>query len=44
MNDNITLFSPIQLSPYTLPNEILMSPMTRLRAIDSIPQPIVATH
>jgi len=28
----LTLFSPVQLGPYTLPNRIVMAPMTRNRA------------
>src|SRR3972149_1221948 len=32
MSGNITLFSPIQLGPYTLPNRTAMAPMTRNRA------------
>jgi N-ethylmaleimide reductase len=32
MNAAINLFSPVQLGPHTLPNRIVMGPMTRLRA------------
>lgn len=32
MSDDINLFSPIQLGPYTLPNRIAMAPLTRSRA------------
>ena len=44
MNAAIDLFSPVKLGSYTLPNRMVMAPMTRLRAIDSIPQPIMATY
>lgn len=39
-----TLFSSVQLGPYTLSNRMVMAPMTRLRATDGIPQPIMATY
>ena len=36
-----TLFSPIQLGPYTLPNRMAMAPMTRNRAgAGNVPQPL----
>ncbi len=38
------LFSPVQWGALTLPNRIVMAPMTRLRAIASVPQPIMATY
>ncbi|MDH4285190.1 MAG: alkene reductase [Gallionellaceae bacterium] len=39
MQANITLFSPIKLGPYTLPNRMAMAPMTRNRAgKDNVPQ------
>lgn len=44
MNSEINLFSPVKLGAYNLTNRIIMAPMTRLRAIDSIPQPIMATY
>lgn len=44
MNKNINLFSPVQLGPYKLPNRMVMPPMTRLRAIGTIPQPLMATY
>ncbi len=44
MNADINLFSPVQLGSYTLPNRIVMAPMTRLRAIDSIPNSLMATY
>ncbi len=43
--DSITnLFSSIQLGPYTLPNRIVMAPMTRLRAVGSIPTSLMANY
>lgn len=44
MNTSINLFTPVQLGSYTLPNRIVMSPMTRLRAIDNIPNALMATY
>ena len=44
MNADINLLSPVKLSSYTLPNRMVMAPMTRLRAIGSIPQPLMATY
>ncbi len=41
---NIDIFSPVKLSSYTLPNRMVMAPMTRLRAIDSIPQSLMADY
>ena len=41
---NIDLFSPVELGFYSLPNRMGMAPMTRLRAINSIPQPLMATY
>lgn len=38
------LFAPVQLGALTLPNRIVMAPMTRLRAIASVPQSIMATY
>jgi len=39
MNAKITLFSPIQVGPYTLPNRMAMAPMTRNRAGEgNVPQ------
>ncbi|WP_315790456.1 alkene reductase [Fischerella sp. JS2] len=39
-----SLFSPVKLGPYTLPNRIVMAPMTRLRAVSSIPTELMATY
>ena len=42
---NTTLFSPVQLGPYTLPNRMAMAPMTRNRAGEgNVPQPINAEY
>jgi N-ethylmaleimide reductase len=38
------LFSPFTLGPLSLPNRIVMSPMTRSRSIGNVPGPIVATY
>lgn len=41
MTAEITLFTPIQLGPYTLPNRMAMAPMTRNRAGEgNVPQPL----
>ena len=42
--DTINLFSPVKLGAYSLPNRIVMAPMTRLRAIDSIPNALMADY
>jgi N-ethylmaleimide reductase len=43
--DSLTnLFSPVKLGSYTLPNRIVMAPMTRLRAVGSIPTELMATY
>ncbi len=44
MNSDINLFSPVKLGPYELPNRMVMAPMTRLRASDNVPQPLMATY
>lgn len=44
MNSDVNLFSPVKLGPYTLPNRMVMAPMTRLRAIATIPQAIMAIY
>jgi len=38
------LFSPVQLGTLTLPNRIVMAPMTRLRALDAHPNEIMAEY
>ncbi|WP_427161980.1 alkene reductase [Aliinostoc sp. HNIBRCY26] len=40
----MNLFTPVQLGSYTLPNRIVMAPMTRLRAIDNIPNALMAKY
>ncbi|MDJ0800532.1 MAG: alkene reductase [Calothrix sp. MO_167.B12] len=44
MSSTTNLFSPIQLGRYTLPNRIVMAPMTRLRAVGSIPTDVMAEY
>ncbi|MBD2595098.1 alkene reductase [Nostoc spongiaeforme FACHB-130] len=45
MTNNQDLFSPIQLGDYTLPNRIVMAPMTRNRAGEgNAPTPLNATY
>lgn len=44
MSSATDLFSPVQVGPYTLPNRIVMAPMTRLRAVDSIPTELMAEY
>lgn len=39
-----TLFSSAQLGPLALHNRMVMAPMTRLRAKDTLAQPIMATY
>jgi len=40
-----TLFSPLQIGPLTIPNRILMAPLTRCRAeADHVPGPLIAEH
>ena len=36
----IDLFTPVQLGRYTLPNRIVMAPLTRNRATGTVPQPV----
>jgi N-ethylmaleimide reductase len=44
MSSTVDLFAPVQLGRYTLPNRIVMAPMTRLRAVGSIPTPLMAEY
>jgi N-ethylmaleimide reductase len=44
MNSQLNLFSTYQLGNYTLPNRMVMAPMTRLRANSSIPTELMATY
>jgi N-ethylmaleimide reductase len=39
-----TLFDPIQVGAFTLPNRIVMAPLTRNRAPNAIPTPLMATY
>lgn len=43
MNSN-DLFTPLQLGDFEIRNRIVMAPMTRNRATDTIPQAIMATY
>lgn len=38
------LFTPFRLGRMTLPNRLVMSPMTRCRAVDGVPTPIMAEY
>src|SRR5258706_13364923 len=39
------LLAPVQLGPYTLPNRMVMAPMTRSRAVEGlVPAPFAATY
>ena len=38
------VFSPYQLGPYELRNRLVMSPMTRNRATDNIPNALMAEY
>jgi N-ethylmaleimide reductase len=44
MNTKTDLFTPIQMGAFTLPNRMIMAPMTRLRAVGSIPTPLMAEY
>ncbi|MGD2184040.1 alkene reductase [Lusitaniella coriacea] len=44
MSSETTLFSPVQLGGNTLPNRMVMAPMTRLRANGTIPTELMATY
>ena len=44
MTSEATLFSPVKLGNYELPNRIVMAPMTRLRADDTVPWSLNATY
>jgi N-ethylmaleimide reductase len=39
-----TLFTPIQLGPLSLPNRIVMAPMTRSRALGNVPNDLMAKY
>ena len=38
------LFSTVKLGSQTLPNRVVMSPMTRLRADGTVPTELMATY
>lgn len=40
----MTLFSPYQLGPIALANRVVMAPMTRSRAIDNLPNELMADY
>ena len=41
MKNEITVLSPIQLGPYSLPNRMMLAPLTRNRAgKGNVPQPL----
>ncbi|MCC5668184.1 alkene reductase [Nostoc sp. CHAB 5784] len=44
MSFELDLFSPVKLGSHTLANRIVMAPMTRLRAVNSIPTNLMATY
>ncbi len=44
MTSNTNLFSPVKLGAHTLQNRIVMAPMTRLRAVNSIPNSVMTTY
>ncbi|UJB67818.1 alkene reductase [Acaryochloris sp. 'Moss Beach'] len=44
MSTPVNLFSPLELGNHTLPNRIVMAPMTRLRAVNGIPTPLMADY
>ena len=39
-----TLFTPVQLGPLTLPNRIVMAPMTRSRALGNVPNDLMSRY
>jgi N-ethylmaleimide reductase len=44
LGDFMDLFSTVKLGAYTLGNRMVLAPMTRLRAVGSIPTPLMATY
>ncbi len=44
MTSDATLFTPVKLGAYELPNRIVMAPMTRLRADGTVPWSLNATY
>lgn len=43
-NNDLKLFSPFTLGEISLSNRVVMSPMTRCRAINNIPNDLIATY
>jgi len=44
-NDDINLFTPVQVGVYELPNRIVMAPLTRMRAGEgNVPRELNATY
>jgi N-ethylmaleimide reductase len=43
-NAMTTLFDPLQVGAWTLPNRIVMAPLTRNRAPGAVPTPLMATY
>ncbi|MGB5103987.1 MAG: alkene reductase [Steroidobacteraceae bacterium] len=39
-----TLFTPVQLGPLTLPNRVVMAPMTRSRALGNVPNDLMVKY
>lgn len=44
MNDNDTLFRPLQVGALELPHRIVMAPLTRARATDRVPNALMAEY
>ncbi|HDP88858.1 MAG TPA: alkene reductase, partial [Thioalkalivibrio sp.] len=44
MSSQKNLFAPFTLGPHRLQNRIVMAPMTRSRAIDNLPNDLMATY
>lgn len=41
---NVDLLTPIKIGDHALSNRMVMAPMTRLRAVGSIPTPVMADY
>lgn len=41
---NITVLSPIKIGAYTLPNRVVMAPLTRMRSPDGVANELMATY
>lgn len=44
MNDNEALFQPLQLGATTIPNRIIMAPLTRARATNRVPNALMVEY